>query len=98
MQIVIDIDEELRVEITRVGLLRLSDEKIYIVDKAIQSGKPLPKGHGRLIDADRARDILLHKHRIDFKEYPKVGFNYRVGLEQGIELMEKSPTVLDADE
>ena len=47
----------------------------------------------RLIDADMARDILLHKHRIDFKEYPKEGFNYRVGLEQGIELMEKAPTV-----
>ena len=52
MQIVIDIDEDVRVAITRMGLLRIPDEMQKKVDKAIQNGKPLPKGHGKLIDAD----------------------------------------------
>ena len=47
----------------------------------------------RLIDADMARDILLHNYRIDAKEYFKRGVDYRTGLAKGIELMEKAPTV-----
>ena len=47
----------------------------------------------RLIDADMARDILLHAYRIDAKEYFKRGVDYRTGLAKGIELMEKAPTV-----
>ena len=47
----------------------------------------------RLIDADMARDILLHDYRIDAKEYFKRGIDYRTGLAKGIELMEKAPTV-----
>lgn len=53
MKIVIDIDEDVRIAITRMGLLRIPDEMQKKVDKAIQSGTPLPKGHGRLIDADK---------------------------------------------
>ena len=47
----------------------------------------------RLIDADMARDILLHDYRIDAKEYFKRGTDYRTGLAKGIELMENAPTV-----
>lgn len=51
MNLIIDIPEEVRVEITRIGLLRMPDDMVKIVDMAIQCGTPLPKGHGRLISA-----------------------------------------------
>ena len=43
MEIIIDIPEEVRVNITRVGLLRVSDEDKQIVSMAINSAKPLPQ-------------------------------------------------------
>ncbi len=43
MKLIIDIDEDVRIAITRVGLLRIPDEMQEKVDKAIQSGKPLEK-------------------------------------------------------
>ena len=49
MELVINIDEDVRIAITRMGLLRISDEMLKKVDKAIQQGTPLPKGHGRLM-------------------------------------------------
>ena len=52
MKLVIDIPEEIRVNITRMGLRRIPDEQIAIVDSAIQKGTLLTKGHGRLIDAN----------------------------------------------
>ena len=52
MKLIIDIDEDVRVAITRMGLLRIPDEMQKDVDRAIQRGTPLPKGHGRLIYAD----------------------------------------------
>ena len=55
MKIVIDIPEDVRIAITRMGLLRIPDEMQKKVDKAIQRGTPLPKGHGRILDE---KDIL----------------------------------------
>lgn len=49
MQIVIDIPEKLVCE----GFERpFTEEEKNILIKAIGNGTPLPKGHGRLIDAD----------------------------------------------
>ena len=60
MKLIIDIDEDVRIAITRMGLLRIPDEMQKKVDKAIQSGTPLPKGHGRILDE---KDILdTEKH------------------------------------
>lgn len=42
MKQIIEIPEELRIEITRIGLLRISDEKIGLIDRAIQCGTVLP--------------------------------------------------------
>lgn len=41
IDLVISIPENIRVAITRMGLLRIPDEMIKTVDKAIQHGKPL---------------------------------------------------------
>ena len=50
VELVIKIPEEVRVAITRMGLLRIPDEMQKKVDRAIQRGTPLPKGHGDLFD------------------------------------------------
>lgn len=42
MKLVIDIPENVRVAISRMGLLRIPDEMQKTVDKAIQHGTPLP--------------------------------------------------------
>lgn len=61
IELVIKISEEIRVNITRIGLHRIPDEQIRIVDAAIQSGTPLPKGHGRLFDE---RDIVNGNYEV----------------------------------
>ena len=50
MKIVIDIDDEDRKDICNIHFVRESLK--FKVGKAIMNGTPLPKGHGRLIDAD----------------------------------------------
>ncbi len=41
MKLIIDIDEDVRIAISRMGLLRIPDEMQKKVDKAIQHGTPL---------------------------------------------------------
>jgi len=73
MKLIIDIDEDVRIAISRMGLLRIPDEMQKKVDKAIQRGTPLPKGHGRILDE---KDILDTKNNdsgwydlVDMPEY-----------------------------
>jgi len=59
MKLIIDIDEDVRIAISRMGLLRIPDEMQKKVDKAIQHGIPL--------DKIRAEIERLHYHpKIDF--------------------------------
>ena len=55
MKIVIDIPESIIDTIEDDSVL--SREQVLILMRHIQNGKPLPKGHGRLIDAD---DFILY--------------------------------------
>lgn len=50
MQIVIDIPEEIYEEIKATKSIHRTGAKVLC--NAIVNGTPLPKGHGRLIDAD----------------------------------------------
>ena len=54
MQIVIDIPDRIY-KINQNRRLNITDAEI--LEKAVRNGTPLPKGHGRLIDAD----VLLDK-------------------------------------
>ena len=63
MQIIIDIDEDVKVAIDRMGLLRIPDEMQKKVDRAIQRSVPIPEHHGRLIDADALIDSLSASDR-----------------------------------
>ncbi len=65
MQIIIDVPEE---EYQNYLKMRPSyPEGVFCYIKAIQNGTPLPKGHGRLIDADMLWD-LYHDNDYDFYE------------------------------
>lgn len=53
MQIVIDIPDEMYIHITtNDDVYVLDDVNFILIENAIVNGTPLPKGHGRLIDAD----------------------------------------------
>ena len=51
MQIVIDIDNKRYKDILRISTVQLKG-RIPTLEQIIANGTPLPKGHGRLIDAD----------------------------------------------
>lgn len=86
MQIVIDIPEE-----TKATIDTLNDkfdaikEAFYgsMAIMAIQNGKPLPKGHGRLIDADELENEIFHG-----------GLTY---YEKAKLIIDNAPTIIDAD-
>ena len=54
---------------------------------AIKNGTPLPKGHGRLIDADA----------IIFREIDEIGGEYNPYLGCSQEQIDAAPTIIEAD-
>lgn len=71
MKKVIDIPEDINNAITQMGLLRIPDEMIRVVDKAIQHGTPLPKGYGDLIDKYKLAHKMIIEDVSRFKEEPE---------------------------
>ena len=61
MKIVIDIPEEYYEAIKEI-----SDSQSTTDMLIIKNGTPLPKGHGRLIDADAYRKEMLDSREFDF--------------------------------
>lgn len=62
MKLIIDIDEEDRADIANIHFVR--EDLKFKIGKAIMSGTPLPKGHGRLKDVDWIDDNC-EDHRSD---------------------------------
>lgn len=60
MQIVIDIPEPMIEFINKIGICRA--EHVRRLEKAIKNGIPLPKGHGRLIDAYALTERMKQRH------------------------------------
>lgn len=52
MKIVIEIDDARFKDIRRIACVQLENYHFKTVEQIIANGTPLPKGHGRLIDAD----------------------------------------------
>lgn len=82
MQIVIDISEN-QYEIAK-EFIETVDDKSPLA-KAIVNGTPLPKGHGRLIDADRLKSMY---------SINRANFNTVVGIQKWIDDAE---TIIGAD-
>ena len=64
MQIVIDIPESILNTIQADEMI--SREQLAVLQMHILNGTPLPKGHGRLIDADKLWDSY---HNLDYDFY-----------------------------
>ena len=82
MKIIIDIPENIRVAICQMGLLRIPDEMIKVVDKAIQHSTPLPKGHGAIKDVSQI-EIPMCEDRA-YEKWVQVAIN-------------SAPTIIEAD-
>jgi len=67
MKIVIDIDDSYKEYIDKIpyifNYLRAGTDFHKHILKALQNGTPLPKGHGRLIDADERRTEIDEEDR-----------------------------------
>lgn len=104
MQIVIDIGEHNKNVIDRFvngeGFEVLPTPIVDDVIRAVRNGKPLPKGHGRLIDADYLRDVLLphnyhgnNKYLVPYAD--RKGYRLRDREVDGTII--NAPTVIEAD-
>lgn len=62
MQIVIDIDENCYKDCKTMAILSTEQgqPKLGYIYEKIAGGTPLPKGHGRLIDADELKSNLVY--------------------------------------
>lgn len=80
MKLVIDISED---DYRKVQDGRAS---VSMMLKAIRSGTPLPKGHGRLIDADELKKIIKENDALTM-----VGFSVRLCD------IDNAPTIIEAD-
>lgn len=69
MKLIIDIDEDVRIAITRMGLLRIPDEMQKKVDKAIQSGTPLDKLRAEISDFE---EEVFQRPNTDYSDYAAV--------------------------
>lgn len=77
----------------------------YMVEKIIATGIPLPKVHGRLIDADKCirqawDDFYKHEDEWEKKDPDYVGvkrFHDQNGFECCLKTIGESPTVIEAD-
>lgn len=81
MEIVINIPDELRRHIDWLSAT-------YLIEK-VKKGTTLPKGHGRLIDADKLKDQII--------EVKLENVSRDIRVITGCQL-EESPTILEADE
>ena len=64
--------------------------------ESIKNGIPLPKGHGRLIDADELRlDIIAHKYSNNFCTEHNIDQSINVGMLNI--LITDAPTIIEAD-
>ena len=84
MKILIDISEDAYQEVLRRGLSLCPANEQSLV-KAIKKGIQLPKGHGRLIDADEAKKVMV---------YEMFGTGYQ---SRAVRVLESIPTIIEAE-
>ena len=83
MEIVIKISEERFRDIQRIAEVQFESNYFQTAEQIIANGKPLPKGHGRLIDAD-AFGKELHR-------YTEAPYQY------ALKVFNDAPTIIEAD-
>ena len=109
MQIVIDIDKEDYEKIKKTSFVEnteimfnqsLEDRKntmmLFRVIDAIKNGTPLPKGHGRLIDADKIAEGFEWLEKVT-NESSIVERAQHCKLMECIRIIDNAPTIIEAD-
>ena len=95
MQIVIDIDDNLYTRLFDNGDEYVADMRRACV--AIRKGVPLPKGHGRLKDADK----IANKVNVLKNNWNRNGNEYESGryesYDYAIGTINDAPTIIEAD-
>ena len=81
MQIVIDIDDDLYTRLFDNGVDNYDDAEDMAT--AIRKGTPLPKGHGRLIDAD---DLIQELSVVSSRP-----------IKSQLYILREAPTIIEAD-
>ncbi len=87
MQIVIDISEEL------YQMCRSCLGDADCIESAIANGTPLPKGHGRLIDADSIYQIVRPIEQSD----AEWGMTAETAKRLILDAFDNAPTIIEAD-
>ena len=95
MQIVIDIPEEMYKRLAKAPRIAtfeecVKDRKMFVT--AIQNGTPLPKGHGRLIDADKLHQDIFDDNCWQFSGgiSPNEGYSWKQ--------IQNAPTIIEREE
>lgn len=99
MQIVIDMPEEIKAVIDKNGTNEIVAETVW---QAVRKGTPLPKGHGRLIDADVLKKYIDDCDCCVGCEDESYGCADKCKcpdyLDEGMErIINNQPTVIEAD-
>jgi hypothetical protein len=88
MQVVINISEEDYEGLKRKD--KFNDMHLNYYEKLIANGVPLPKGHGRLVDADEFHHTLEDMPIRDNDKW----FNW---LQKACNRLAEAPTIIEAD-
>ena len=88
MKLIIDIPN--RIYVMTKEMKQVIDADNEYVAKAIANGIPLPKGHGRLIDAD---ELLKNKEKFFSVFEEDIGGHYSVRQKY----IDDAPTIIEAD-
>ena len=88
MKIVIDIPEDRYKDIQRIASVQLENYHFQTAEQIIANGTPLPKGRGRLIDADK----IIH----EMNEMKVQGETFTTAVNFAKILMREASTIIEA--
>ncbi len=92
MKLIIDIPEDMYNDANILIVKNLPELK-----KAIANGKPLPKGHGRLIDADKFIENYEESAQFTMTLLPQYANEIKERTDEICTDIENAPTIIEAD-
>ena len=81
MKIIVDIPDRQYEYLSKIA--NVGEEPLGYYERVIMCGTPLPKGHGRLIDADELYDSLIFPNSLFGKAFK--------------EILDDAPAIIEAD-
>jgi len=99
MKIVIDIPEDVYTRLFDNGIQdnEIATDDICEMARALRLGTPLPKGHGRLIDADELIQDIKDDSQLYYFNSNAEKINYELKVEYAIDRIADAPTIIKAD-